>query len=235
MFDGLFVGLGPARTPLESVDVRRAVAMAFDRAGIVQAVYGGEARASAQLIPPGVLGFDDSVTQFTPTDAAAAKKLLTDAGYPNGFATELWYSPDATLALPDPKRVAESLAADLAKIGVTASVRSEDADAFATDARAGKLPLWLGVRAPDRADADDFVADATTDPVTLELLRRARGELDASKRAELYKQVSKLIQQQIARIPLAHTGAPIGASRKVNGLVPRAVGAESLSLIWMGQ
>src|SRR5207244_5091135 len=125
-------------------------------AGIVQAVYGGEGRVAAQLIPPGVLGFDDSVTQFTPTDAAAAKKMLADAGYPNGFATELWYSPDANLALPDPKRVAESLAADLAEIGVTASVRSEGADAVASDARAGKLALWPGVCAPERADAYAF-------------------------------------------------------------------------------
>ena len=157
----------------------------------------------------------------------AGNREIAGAGY--AFATYAGYyvnaAPDSYVYEPG----------STAKIGVTASVRSEDSDAFATDARAGKLPLWLGVRAPDRADADDFVADATTDPVTLELLRRARAELDLSKRAELYKQVSKLIQQQIARIPLVHTGAPIGASRKVNGLVPRAVGAESLSLIWMGQ
>ena len=235
VFDTLFVGIGPTGTPLDKPDVRRAVAMAFDRVGIVQSVYGGEAKAASQLVPPGLLGFDDTVTQFTLADAPAARRTLADAGYPNGFATDLWYSPDTSQALPDPRRVADGLAADLAKIGVTANVRTEDADAFAADARAGRLALWIAVRAPDRADPDEFLSDATNDAVALELLRRARGEIDLSKRAELYKQVSKLIQQQVSRIPLVHAGAPIGASRKVNGLVARALGGESLSAVWMGQ
>ena len=235
VFDLVFIGFGLSSGPLDSVDVRRAVALAVDRVGLAQGVYGGEAKPASQVIPPGLVGFDDSVTQFTATDVTAAKKALADGGYPSGFVIDLWYSPDATTALPDPKRVADSLAADLAKIGVTVTVRAEDADTFAGDVKARRLPLWLGVRAPARADPDDFMTDATADPIGLELLRRARGEADPSKRAELYKQVSKLVQQQVARIPLLHVDAPLGLSRKVNLLVPRAVGAEPFTTIWMGQ
>ncbi len=231
-FATLFVGIGTAK-PFDSVDVRRAVATAIDRGAVVQGMYAGQARPALQLPPPGLLGYDDTVTQPTSTDVALAKKALAEA-YPNGFTTELWYSPDATTALPDPRRVAESLAADLAKIGVAATVRTEDAAAFAADAKAGRLPLWLGVRDGERADPDDFLADATTDPVALELLRRARGEVDASKRGELYKQVSKLVQQSASRIPLLHVGDLAGISKKIKGFVPATVGPSPLENVFFG-
>ncbi len=231
-FAVLLIGFGAGK-PFDSADVRRAVALTVDRGAIVQAVYAGQARAAAQLLPPGLLGYDDTITQFSATDVNLARKTLSDAGG-SGLATDLWYSPDATTALPDPKRVAESVAADLAKIGVTATVRTEDSSAFAADAKAGRLPLWVGVRDPERADPDDFLADATTDPVALELLRRARGEPDASKRGELYKQVAKLIQQSVSRIPLLQVGDLSALSRKIQGFVPATVGPELLDNVFFG-
>src|SRR5581483_1201660 len=218
-FASLFLGFGVSAKPFDDPGVRRAVAMAIDRGAIVQGAYAGEARPATQLLPPGLLGYDDTITQFSPSDAALAKKALADAGYATGVATDLWYSPDATAALPDPKRVAEGIAADLAKIGVTATVRTEDAAAFAADARAGRLPLWLGARDPDRADPDDFMADATTDP---------------SKRGELYKQVAKLVQQSVSRVPLLHAGRLAGLSRKVQGVVVQPVGPSDLGAAWFG-
>ena len=230
----VFIGISPSG-PLASADVRRAAALSLDRDTLGRSVYAGEARVAAQLPPPGLLGFDDSVMQFTAGDVNAAKKLLSDAGLGNGVAVDLWYSPDATDALPDPKRVADAVAADLAKAGINATVRTEDAAQFQADARAGRLPLWIEARVPARADPDEFLADATANPVALELLRRARAELDDSKRAELYKQVSKLIQQDVSRIPLLYTGAPVGLTKKVHGFVARPLGAEPLSAVWMGQ
>jgi peptide/nickel transport system substrate-binding protein len=209
--------------------------MAVDRDGLARSVYSGEARVAAQLVPPGLLGYDDTVMQFAPGDAATAKKLLADAGFASGISADLWYSPDATDALPDPKRVADAIAADLARAGIAVNVRTEDAALFAADAKAGRLTLWIEARAPERADPDEFLADATTNAVALELLRRARAEIDETKRAELYKQVSKLIQQDASRIPLLHTAAPVGLTRKVHGLVAGPVGGDSLSIVWMGQ
>ena len=231
----VFLGIAAGQGPFGAVEVRRAAAMAIDRDGLARSVYSGEARTAAQLLPPGLLGYDDTVTQFAPGDAATAKKLLADAGFANGVSADLWYSPDATDALPDPKRVADAIAADLARAGIAVSVRTEDAALFAADAKAGRLTLWIDARAPDRADPDDFLSDATVNPVALELLRRARGEVDESKRAELYKQVAKLVQQDVSRIPLLHTAAPLGLTRKVRGLVASAVGGDSLTMTWMGQ
>jgi ABC-type transport system substrate-binding protein len=71
--------------------------------------------------------------------------------------------------------------------------------------------------------------------VVRELLRRARYEADASKRTELYKQVSKLIQQDAARVPLLHAEALVAATKKVHGMVPHPIGVESYAQTWLGK
>jgi peptide/nickel transport system substrate-binding protein len=232
--DVSYLGIA-AGVPFDSPSVRRAVAMAIDRGAMLQTVYGGDARAASQLLPPGLLGYDDTVTEFAKYDATAAKKALADAGYPNGFATELWYPATASSALPDPKRVADAIAADLGRIGLFVRTRSAPADAVAAYARSGIAALWIGERTGARADADEFLADVSSDAVTQELVRRARAENDASKRAELYKQVTKLLQQESARVPLFHSSPPIALIGKVAGLVPQPIVPESFATVSLGR
>ena len=233
-YDVSFLGFGSAR-PFDQPEVRRAVALAVDRAAIIQTAYAGDARAAAQLLPPGLLGYDDTITEFAKYDTAGAKKALADAGYANGFATELYYSAAPTSALPDPRRIADAIAADLGKIGIVIDVRAEDAAALSARARTGQAPLWLGDRIAERADADDFLADASANPVAAELVRRARAESDPSKRSELYKQVTKLLGQEVARVPLFHAAPPLALVQKVNGLVPQPITRESFATVSLGR
>lgn len=232
-----YLGIGATAAPFDKVEVRRAIAMAIDRSLLAAALYSGAGRPASQLLAPGMLGYDDSVGEFYRLDGAAAKRLLADAGLPSGFATELWYPPAWRAHYPDPRRVAESVAADLAKIGIAATVRTEDATAYRADANASRLPLWLGDAGGDSADPDSFFADGGpwAGDVVRELLRHARYEADASKRTELYKQVSKLIQQDAARIPLVHTDALVAATKKVRGLVPHPIGVEAYTQVWLGK
>ena len=231
-----YLGIAGA-APFDKVDVRRAVAMAIDRSLLAATLYTGAGRPASQLLAPGMLGYDDSIVEFYRYDTAAAKRLLADAGVPSGFATELWYPPAWRAQYPDPKRVAESVAADLAKIGVVATLRTEDAATYRADARAARLPLWIGDAAGDSADPDSFFSDgaAWAGDVVRELVRRARYEADASKRTELYKQVSKLIQQDASRIPLVHADTLVAATKKVRGLVPHPIGVEAYSPVWLGR
>jgi peptide/nickel transport system substrate-binding protein len=68
-----------------------------------------------------------------------------------------------------------------------------------------------------------------------ELLRRARYEADASKRTEVYKQISKLIQQDAARIPLVHADTLVAVTKKVRGVVPHPIGVEAYTQVWIGK
>ena len=234
-YDVSYVGIGVGLKPFDDPDLRRAIALAIDRGAIVQTVYGGEARAAAQLVPPGLVGYDDTITEFSKYDVDAAKKLLVDAQLAGGFTTELWYVAAARAALPDPKRIAEAIAADLGRIGIVVQLRPTDPSTLAAMSRAGTLPLWLDDRTADRADPDDFFTGVSADPVANELLRRARFELDASKRTELYKQVSKMLQTEIPRVPLFHASPPIALTRKLPGLVPQPIVGESFAGVWIGR
>ena len=234
-YDVSFLGIGTAIKPFDNPDVRRAVALSIDRGAIVQTVYGAEARAASQLVPPGFVGYDDTIVEFSKYDAGAAKKALSDAGFGAGLNVDLWYAPVARSALPDPKRIAEMIAADLGKIGITARLQTADGSALAAMARAGTLALWIDDRTADRADPDDFFAGVSADPVANELLRRARMELDPSKRGELYKQVSKMWTADIPRVPLFNAAPPIALTRKLPGLIPQPIVGESFAGVWIGR
>jgi len=233
--DVSYLGIAVTATPFDSLEVRRAVAMAIDRNAILQTAYGGDALIASQLVPPGLAGYDDTITEFTKYDTAAAKRALADAGYPSGFASDLWYATQATAALPDPKRIADAIAADLGRIGILVRLRPADADTVAASSRSGGTALWVGERTATRADADEFLADVSANPVAAELVRRAGAESDGSKRAELYKQVTKILQQEIARVPLFHSSPPIALIGKVIGLTPQPIVGESFATVTLGR
>jgi len=230
----VYVGLSASRPPLDQLDVRRAVASAINRQAIAQAVYAGEGKAASQLIPPGILGHDDTVTEFQRYDEAAAKKLLADAGLARGFEAELSYPPPARADEPDMRKIAEAIAADLARVGIKIQLRALEPGRAGRDQDDGRSALYLGERSALSADPDELLV-AWWDPPARALLQQARVEPAESKRAELYKQVTKMLQQQVARIPLFHPTRPVAASRKVHGLAPHATGGEAYTRVSLGR
>jgi len=211
------LGIDTAASPLDRIDARRAVAMAIDRSAL-SAMYFGFSRSAAQLLPAGTLGYDDSVVEFAPFDVTAAKRLLSDAHIVVPISVDLAYPAFATPAYPDPQRVAQSLAADLGKIGVIARLRAADPATL----RSSKAALTLETTAVG-LDPDDifwslYGAASTQDPSLVSgLLRRARAEADPSKRAELYKQVSKLTRTEVSRIPLLYVDRASAVSARISG------------------
>lgn len=236
-FNTTYLGIAGGSAPLDRVEVRRAIAMAIDKPLLAAVLYSGGGLPASQLIAPGLLGYDDSVVEFYRYDVGAAKRLLADAGFAGGFATDIHYPSQWRAQYPDPRRVAESVAADLARIGVTATVRAADPATYRADSRAGRYPLWVGDAIGESADPDSFLADggAWAGEIVREFLRRARYEADGSKRTELYKQASKLIQQDAARIPLMHADTFVAATKKVRGVAPHAIGVETYVQVWLGR
>ena len=231
----VYLGLSPVRAPLDQLDVRRAVAAAVNRQALAQAAYSGDGRAASQLIPPGLLGHDDSVVEFQRYDEAAAKRLLADAGVARGFETELSYPAPLRPDEPDMRKVAEAIAADLARVGIKVHLRATDATrADAREQEEQRAPMYLGERSAATADPDELLV-AWWDPQARALLHQARVAPAESKRAELYKQVTKMLQQQVPRIPLFHPTRPLAASRKVHGLVPHSSGSEPFTRVSLGR
>jgi peptide/nickel transport system substrate-binding protein len=121
-----------AANPLQDRRVRQALSLAVNRAAIVERVLSGAARASGQLAVQGQVGFDDALA--TPAyDPAAARRLLAEAGYADGFRITL-HSPNNRYVEDD--KTAQAVAQFWARIGLDARVEVMPSNVFFT--RAGR-------------------------------------------------------------------------------------------------
>ncbi|MDC7223766.1 MAG: ABC transporter substrate-binding protein, partial [Spirochaetales bacterium] len=124
--EGLNVGylaLNNEKAPYDNVLVRQAMNYAIDRDEIVAAVYGEAGKPAKNPLPPTMWSYNDDIEAY-PYDPAKAQELLAEAGYPDGFETEIWAMPVARPYNPNGKKVAEVMQAQLAKVGITVEIIS---------------------------------------------------------------------------------------------------------------
>ena len=102
------------KNPLKDVRVRKALSMAINRTAIVERVMEGVAIPAGQLLPEGFFGRSDKL-KVEKYDPAGAKKLLAEAGYPNGFQVTL-HGPNNRYI--NDAKIVEAIAQMLTRIGV---------------------------------------------------------------------------------------------------------------------
>ena len=102
------------KNPLKDVRVRKALSMAINRTAIVERVMEGVAIPAGQLLPEGFFGRSDKL-KVEKYDPAGAKKLLVEAGYPNGFQVTL-HGPNNRYI--NDAKIVEAIAQMLTRIGV---------------------------------------------------------------------------------------------------------------------
>ncbi|MGH2388542.1 MAG: ABC transporter substrate-binding protein [Chloroflexota bacterium] len=139
--------------PFNNVKVRQAVNMAIDKTRVVQ-LSAGRGVVANQILPPLMPGYDKAYKGY-PYDPAQAKKLLAQAGYPNGFSTQLY-----VLNVDPQPRIAQSFQRDLAQIGIKVSIVPLASATLVDQAGTpGKTPLvWSGGEGwlQDFPDPSDF-------------------------------------------------------------------------------
>lgn len=224
-----YLAMHQNQKPMDDVRVRQAVAYAVDRVAIVDAFYAGQAVAAEDIIPDSLWGHADGVGAY-PYDPAKARELLTEAGYPNGFDTELWYRNSGLEPV-----IAEAIASYLADVGIRAALKTEDWAAFLADYMAGNFPLYtLGWNA-DFADPDTFIYTfygpqavrrfGWNAPEVVTLTQEARQVPGQAERAALYAQVVTAAHEAMPVLPLAHQSQFFVVRKGVTGLVPNPLGA----------
>ena len=149
-FRDLFIALNTRRGPLRDVRVRRALNHAVDVETILRTAMAGRGVRAAGSIPPGIMGYDSTRVPFA-WDTAAARRLLTEAGYGGGFRVRLWRSKRAELA-----RVAQVVQQDLALVGVEVEIVERDAPSVRATVRNGEADLYLGDWWADYPDPENF-------------------------------------------------------------------------------
>lgn len=114
------------RNPFHDIRVRQAISKAIDRRAIVDRVMEGHAAATGQIMPEGFVGHiaDLPVDRFDP---AAARRLLAEAGYPDGFGLTL-HGPRNRY--PNDAQIAQAIGQMLARIGIQTNVVTVPPAAF---------------------------------------------------------------------------------------------------------
>ncbi len=120
------------RNPLRDARVRRALSMAINRQAIVDRVLSGASRPAGQLAVEGQIGYDPALAA-PPFDANEARRLLAEAGYPDGFRITL-HSPNNRYIEDD--KTAQAVAQFWTRIGIETRVEVMPSNVFFT--RAGK-------------------------------------------------------------------------------------------------
>ena len=133
-----YITMNVTTPPFDKVEVRRAVNMAINKTRVVQ-VVNNRAVPATQPLPPGMPGYTKDYAGY-PFDVDGAKKLLADAGYPEGFETDLY----AMNTDPNP-RIAQAIQQDLAAIGIKANILSLAQANVIEAGGAGTAPMiWSG-------------------------------------------------------------------------------------------
>ena len=148
-----YITLNVKMPPFDNVDVRKAVNMAINKERITQ-VINGRAVPATQPLPPSMPGYTEGYEGYA-YDPDAAKALLADAGFADGFETELFVMNTD----PNP-RIAQAIQQDLSKIGIKASIQSlAQASVIAAGGEPDQAPMiWSGGMAwiADFPDASNF-------------------------------------------------------------------------------
>ena len=208
-----YLGMNDTKKPFDNEKVRQAVAMAIDRKRIVDNYYPAGSIPAEQFIPPALVpGYVEGYKWYD-YDPEGAKKLLAEAGYPNGFETTLSYRDVVRVYLPMPGKVAQEIQSQLAQVGIKATLTPIESGAFLASVAAGEQPLFMngwGADYPDPTNFYDFHFTGasknfgTPFPDVIEAIHAAGYNPDPAERTKLYAKVAELIKLHAPMVPIAH-------------------------------
>lgn len=226
-----YLAFNVTKPPFDDLRVRRALAMAIDKAAIVAGIYGPGGTAARSPLPPNLWGHDPALPE-PPLDRPAAQRLLAEAGFPSGFEADLWYPPVSRAYNPNGRRVADLIQADLARIGVRLRLRTDEWSAYRARMLAGEPALALFGWTADNGDPDNFLGVLLgcvpaqpggsniarwCDPAFDALVAKARRVSDQDTRAALYRQAQAIFAREVPWVPIAHSAVFVAARRELTG------------------
>ncbi len=195
--------------------VRQALSLALDRRAIVARVMDGEGTPAGQLVPEGYFGFVPGLAAPA-FDAAGARKLLAEAGLPNGFQLTLHATNDR---YPNDDKVAQVLAQLWTRVGIHTKVEAQPGNIFFARASNREYSLIMGGAAAETGEASSvmrpllatFAPDRGdgsgnrgrySNPEFDRLLAEALRTVDDGKREALLRQATELAMRENGVIPI---------------------------------
>jgi peptide/nickel transport system substrate-binding protein len=204
-----------ARNPLKDIRVRRAISLAINRQALVERVMDGGAVPASQMAPEGFFGFNPELRP-DPFDLDTARRLLAEAGYPNGFSITI-HGPNNRYVNDD--KVVQAVAQMLTRIGIRASVETMPLNVYFTRAQRRDFSLFLTGWSATTGDPsvplsivihtfDDTLRLGNanrgrySNPAVDQVIRSALTTVDPMRREALLREASALSVRDYAIVPL---------------------------------
>jgi peptide/nickel transport system substrate-binding protein len=224
--------------PTADKRVREALNLAIDRAEVAQAIFAGRAEPAA--IPMGLswafkdIGFKPTPDMMYAFDPARAKKLLADAGHPNGFPLDVYAFQ--LPGFPEGKAFAEAIAGYWEKVGVKPKLVPVDYPAFRklwVDRKApgvvGYYNIanrdWIGTfallekQAYTPSKLNDTVADPEVDGMIAQILKQT----DRERINTLMRNIFTRMRSEHAGVPVVYVHSPYATSKTLGKWNPGSV------------
>ena len=224
--DSPFIKAADGKNPLMDVRVRQAISMAIDRKTIVKRIMDNAASPAPQYVPEEMFGAIPNPEEL-PFDPEGAKKLLAEAGYPDGFSMTLSATNDRYI---NDSQIAQAVAQYLTRVGIETDVDAMTRSIFFSRRRNLEFSFSMGGWGSTSGGAASFFRQyATTydkeagfgrsnygrwsDGVFDEPLLKALQTVDEKTRSDLLQQAGKRIREAMPFVPL-HFESTIWAYRK---------------------
>jgi len=205
--------------PLHDIRVRKAVSLAINRELIAKKIFHGLVTPWGDFLAPYHAGFDPSLKP-PPYDPEKAKALLKEAGYPNGFETEILGGPATTTEC-------QAIAVNLSKVGIKAKINNPEAGMWGRMVREKKArglgrhpgPWWVGRAHPSSAWFSHFSSKSPWSYYTLPEIDKGLADMskmsDEKEIAVKARALSKLYREKMVRSPLWVQNVPFGVGPRI--------------------
>ena len=207
-----YIALNQSIEPLNDVNVRKALQTALDRQMLLDAFYSGRGIVENGIFPHGLTGFNPDLEPI-PYDPEEAKRLLEEAGYPDGFDLEILVNISSGRTR---RQMMQMVARMWEQIGVRSTVRVVTESEFMAKRTAGEAACYTATWSADYNDPDNFIYSffgsrentlyrslCYPDRDVIRRVQDARGIRDEKERLAEYAALEKkIIREDAAWIPL---------------------------------
>ena len=203
------------KNPFRDKRVRQAFYQAIDVEAIKNQVMRGAATPTGLMEAPGVAGFPAELNKRLPYDVEAAKKLMAEAGYPQGFEVGMNCPNDRYV---NDAAICQAVAAMLARIGVKVNLVAESKATYFPKILSRNTSFYLLGWTPSTVDSHDplyslmatpgaggqgqFNLGSYSNPKLDELTAKIQSETDQTRRNAMIREAMKLHQDDVGHIPL---------------------------------
>ncbi|WP_067727973.1 glutathione ABC transporter substrate-binding protein [Oceanobacillus damuensis] len=238
-----YIGFNMEKEPFDDPLVRQAINMAIDREQIINGIYDGIGTPAAGPLAPDVFGYDENVSGLE-YDPDAARELLAEAGYEDGFSTTLWTNDNQ-------ERIdtATNIQAQLEEFGIDIEIEVVEWGAYLEQTANGEHEMFILGWSTVTGDADyglyallhsDNIGEPgnrtfTADPELDALLDQARQEPDPDTRLELYSEIQEMLVDIAPMLYVHHQDYILGVSDSVKGLTQLPTGILQLQEVYIEQ